>query len=965
MTRLTEGGRIDRSRPITFTFDGTRYTGFRGDTLASALLANDVRLVGRSFKYHRPRGLVTAGSAEPNGLSTIDGRPNLKMTQVMLRDGLSAVSQNRWPSLKHDVLAGNGLLGPLLSAGFYYKTFMWPKAAWEKLYEPLIRKAAGLGQLDGQPDRGAYVRRHAHCDLLVIGAGPAGLTAALMAARAGAEVILAEEDFELGGELLSRDEATSWLNEVVGELKTASNVTVLPLTCVFGLYDGPTCGALESRADGLQRYWKIYPRRVMIAAGALERPIAFSGNDRPGVMLAGALNAYAQRFAAVPDGPIALFTSTDFGWHVAARLQSKGLEIAAVIDPRSSVDPACLSAVDGEHCLGSVVTATTGRTGLKSIIVTGGDCKTRRFSCRALGVSGGWTPNIALTTHLGHAPLWGNSLKSFGPGRLHSSVDVCGSISGHLATAEVLKDAAEHSRRALQKLGFEGCGEAVPDLPLQDYSGQVPMWFVDDAKGKAFVDFQHDVTVRDMRQAEREGFAASEHAKRYTTLGMATDQGQAGSLNGLAVLADAQQKALRDIGATRARPPCGPVSVGALAGGRTGLAFRPVRHTPSHRWAEAQGAVFTDAGYWKRAQFFPKAGERHWRESVDREVKTVRSSVGFCDVSTLGKIEIFGSDSATFLDWLYINNWRKLPIGKARYGLMLREDGFVLDDGTTSRLGETHFMMTTTTAQAGRVFQHMKFVHQCLFPQLDVAFASATDQWAQFALAGPSAREVLAGLVSQDVSNEALPYLGVRAAEISGIAGWVYRLSFSGELAYELAVPAAYGQSLAEALMRAGRAYDICPYGTEALGVLRIEKGHAAGPELNGQTTAHDLGLGRMMSMKKDYIGRRMAQRAALTGAERPRLVGLTSVDAQQPISAGAHLLRPDGACTADNDLGHVSSAAYSPHLETYIALGFVSNAQNWMERELVAADPVRGRETRVIVTSPHFFDPEGARLHV
>lgn len=971
MSRLPTGGLIDRGKTCRFRFDGKTYQGYHGDTLASALLANDVRLVGRSFKYHRPRGLFTADSSEPNGLAQIGDDPNVKMTTVELHDGLNAQSQNRWPSLKYDALAVNGLLGPIFSTGFYYKTFMWPASFWEKVYEPLIRRAAGLGRLSGKTDERAYARHFAQCDLLVVGAGPAGLMAALTAARSGAKVILADEDFRLGGSLLSQNieiddrPASQWAEHITDELASMSNVTLLPRTAVFGVYDGGIFGALEKQpqTDGY-RVWTITARHGVLATGAQERGIVFGGNDRPGVMLASAARTYIRRYAAVPGQKALVFTSTDDGWASARELQNAGVEIAAVIDPRTAVSPDLQLGLDAPIHLGATVENTKSKSAHKILArMRAADGGVQMVPCDTLAVSGGWAPNIGLACHLGSRPIWHDEIHGFVPGDLPKFLSAAGSATGALTTSTVLQAGADTARQILEALGITPKAIDIPPTSQAAHS-LAPVWQVK-GKAKAFVDMQHDVTASDVRQANREGFQAVEHVKRYTTLGMATDQGRNSNLNGLAILADARKVSMADAGLTSYRPPYVPVPIGAFAGEHRAGKFRPTRYTPSHDWAAARGAVFVDAGQWKRAQYFVKPGETHWRQSVDREALSVRTSVGFCDVSTLGKIDVFGPDAGVFLEKLYINGWQKLAVGKARYGLMLREDGFVMDDGTTSRLRDDFYMMTTTTAQAGRVFQHMKYVHQCLWPDLDVHFVSVTDQWAQLALAGPKSRDVLRQLTSADVSNEALPYMGAIEADILGVPGRIYRLSFSGELAYEVAVPTRYGEALCNAIMDAGATYDICPYGTEALSVLRIEKGHAAGPELNGQTSAFDLGLGRMMSKKKDFIGRKMGERAHLNNPSRPTLVGLKAKSPQALFQSGAHLMPQRADTNAANDLGHVSSAAYSPNLQCHIALGLVEDAENHMGETLRAVDLVRDRETLVEVVSPHFIDPEGERLRV
>jgi sarcosine oxidase subunit alpha len=980
--RLTTGGAIDRARTLAFRFDGKALTGHPGDTLASALLANGTRVIGRSFKYHRPRGLVTAGPEEPNGLvelrSGAHREPNTKATTAELFEGLEAASQNRWPSLRFDIGAATRLAGPAASAGFYYKTFMWPAAFWEKVYEPLIRRAAGLGRASGAEDPDSYEKAFAFCDVLVIGGGPAGLMAALAAGRSGARVILCDEDFVLGGRLnAERSEVgdrpgAAWAAASAAELEALPNVRLLRRAAVLGVYDGGTYAALERVADHLatapfghprQRLWRIVAKAAVLASGAVERPIVFGGNDKPGILLAGAVRTYLNRYAVAPGRRVALFANNDDAWTTAADLCAAGVEIAAVIDSRTAVaDGIRAKAGNARIELGARVADAKGGFGLTALTLATPNGRVT-LPADALAVSGGWNPQLGLTTHLGGRPIWSEPHAAFlPPADLPPGLAVAGAANGAMTTAEALAEGAAKGAAAAAACGFNAATVTLPRCSDESFA-VAPLWHVAESRTKAFVDFQNDVTASDVALSVREGFRSVEHLKRYTTLGMATDQGRTSNVNGLAMLAALTGQAIADTGATRARPPERPVALGALAGLHRGKHLKPARQTPAHRWAAGQGAVFIESGPWLRAQWFPRPGEQTWLDSVSREAAAVRSAVGVCDVSTLGKIALFGRDVGAFLDRVYCNTFSTLPVGKLRYGLMLREDGFVMDDGTTARLTEDEWVMSTTTANAGKVMQHLEFARQVLWPELDVRLASVTEHWAQFAVAGPNARALLERLLG-DVSDAAVPHLAVRTYALGNVPVRLFRLSFSGERAYEIAVPAQYGEALAHELMRAGADLGVTPYGTEALGVLRVEKGHVAGNELNGQTTARDLGLARMMATKKDYIGRVLADRPALIDPDRPMLAGFLAVDPAKRLRAGAHFLKRGAAETPENDEGYMTSVAFSPALGRWIGLGLLRRGPERIGERIRAYDRMQGGDCEVEVCHPVFVDPEGTRLH-
>ena len=972
--RIDGAGLINRDRRIGFRFDGHSYEGFEGDTLASALLANGIRLMGRSFKYHRPRGVLSAGSEEPNALVTtgLGGaqEPNVRATMLELHEGLLARSQNRWPSLDWDLMGVTDLAAPFLGAGFYYKTFMWPRAFWEKLYEPIIRRAAGLGALSGEHNADHYEKAWAHCDLLVIGAGPAGLMAALTAARAGADVILADEDTRTGGRLNAETYEVDgmpgvvWAEEVTAELVTMDNVRIMTRTTVTGAYDGGTYGALERLSPGVaarkgaprECFWRIAARRTVLAAGALERPVAFQNNDRPGIMTAGAVRAYVNRWCVAPGRNVAVFGNTDDAHRTAADLMAAGVHVSALVDAR----PHATTDLDVPFFAGAHVCNSDGRKGLEAISVatpSGID----KIKAECLAMSGGWNPTLHMTCHLGGRPDWNPDIAAFVPreGTVPGMV-TAGACEGDFSTQACLDGGHAAAVEVLDDLGIKAPEVALPRAEDGGYD-ILPLWAVP-GKGRAWLDFQNDVCVKDIRQAATENFRSVEHMKRYTTQGMATDQGKSSNMGALAVLADATGRGIPETGTTTFRPPYVPVSIAALGAGAQGKGFAPERLIPSHGATIARGAPMIEAGLWYRPSYFPAPGESHWRQSCDREVNMVREAVGVADVTTLGKIDIQGPDAAAFLDFVYINTFSTLKAGRVRYGLMLREDGFVMDDGTTARLGENHYLMTTTTAAAGQVMRHLEFVHQCLRPELDVRFISVTEQWAQFAVAGPRSRDLLNDLLDGPLTPEDWPFMACGEVLVGGITARLFRISFSGEHAYEIAIPARYGEALFRDLVSRAEAMGGGPYGMEALNVMRIEKGFITHAEIHGRVTAFDIGMGRMISARADCVGKSMAARPGLVGPEREQLVGLKPIGAVRMLTAGAHLFNETDAAVRENDQGYITSVAFSPARGHFLGLGFLRDGRARHGEKVRMVDHLKGVETLCMVQDPVQFDAEGER---
>jgi sarcosine oxidase subunit alpha len=979
--RLDRGGRIDRGRTLTLRFDGRDIAAHPGDTLASAMLAADIRLVGRSFKYHRPRGVMAAGVEEANALVHLregDRRePNTPATVVEAFDGLVATSQNAWPGLRFDIGAVNGVASRFLGAGFYYKTFIGPfkGTRFWMVCEAFIRRAAGMGRATTLDDPDAYEKVNAFCDLLVVGSGPAGLSAALAAAEAGREVVLAEQDSQLGGSILSTPVGGAqdqWREEVLARLAAMPNVRLMSRTTVFGAYDSNVFGMVERVADHLaapsngmprQRYWLLRAKQAVLATGAIERPLVFAGNDVPGVMLASAAATYVHRYAVLPGERAVIATNNDSAYAAAVTLARAGAKVI-LCDIRASVPKefsnlaraagvdlrpghAVLKAQGGQRVTGARIVAVNGDGRPSGAAM--------RVACDLIAMSGGWAPVLHLWSQRFGKPVYRPELDAFVPAD-RDGIACAGSLMG--------VESFDACREQGASAGGGSHVAAVPESPTFFWGRNLsPVSVIAHAggrtPGKAFVDFQHDVKLADIDQAHREGFVSVEHLKRYTTSGMAADQGKTSNLNALARLAALRGMEIPAVGTTTFRPPYTPVSIGTLVGHEFGLHFRPIRRTAVHGWHLDHGAAMTEAGLWLRPQYYPQAGES-LREAYVREAAHVRAHVGLVDVSTLGKIAVQGPDAAEFLDRLYTNKMGNLAPGRLRYGLMLREDGFVHDDGIVACLGEGDYLVSTTTANAAAVLANAEHLLQTAWRDLRVHVTSVTDYWAAFAVAGPKSRALLASLIEADISNAAFPANAHREVTVDGVACRLHRTSYSGELAYEILVPSTHGLAVWKALVEAGGPLGVGVYGTEAMGALRIEKGHVALAEMEGRTTMGDLGMEGLASRRKPFVGSVLRLREVLADPSRPTLVGL-KIDGSIGARAGALLFSRNDPATGHGE-GWVSSTTWSPALGCNIALALLRHGAERMGERVRVVDLVGDLDLSAEVVSPKFFDPEGHR---
>ncbi len=992
VNRLAQGGSIDRTKSISFSFDGKNYTGYQGDTLASALLANGVKLVARSFKYHRPRGVFSAGSEEPNAMVHLrEGarrEPNTRATVVELYDGLVAESQNRGGSLRSDPQCINDLFKSFLPAGFYYKTFMGSFRStriW-MIFEAFIRKAAGMGTASILPDPDTYDCMSRHCEVLVIGGGPAGLMAAKSAAASGARVMLIDERANLGGQLrferyaIDGRPAVDWIKEIVAGLEAMENVFMLDRTTAFGYYDHNFIACVERVCDHLpiptehkprQRIWNIQADQVVLATGAHEQPMVFGNNDRPNVMLANAVRAYINEYGVLPGKHAVVFTSCDDAYRTAIDLSDAGAKIEAVIDSRlteSCYAQECRSR-NMEILQGHAIVDTHGNAdGVHAVDVQSlSSKKSRRINCDLVAMSNGWAPALHLFSQSGGKVVWNEERHIFVSGDSRQAERSVGAARGSFDLKTCFADGSFAGVEAATSAGFPTDAMALPVTDDLHETAYQPLWEAPDpvsGRPKKFVDHQDDVAASDVRLAHREGYVSVEHLKRYTTLGMGTDQGKTSNLSGLGIMAAARSCSIPQAGLTTFRPPYTPVSLGALGGAEVGEHFMPIRRTAIDSWHGEQGCVWIDAGIWRRPRYYPKTGETI-RDAFLRETGMTRSSVGMCDVTTLGKIDLQGADTAEFLERVYINHWKKLAVGKARYGAMLREDGIVYDDGTTSRLAENHFVMTTTTANAVKVMSNLEFYLQAIWPDLRVQVTSVTEQWSAIAVAGPDSRKVLQELIDIDMSNAVFPFMGASECVVAGISRCrLFRISFSGELAFEVNVPCDYGRYVWEKIYATGQEYNIVPYGTETLGNMRMEKGHVAGPELDGRTIADDLGLGMMMSKKKEFIGKRLAYREALTSVDREKIAGFVPLDGRTYLTAGSQIVTNAHAAPPVEMIGHVTSTGYCVEKDHPIALGFIKGGlEAWENKTVYMSYPLRNRTVPMKVVNPVFVDPEGERL--
>jgi heterotetrameric sarcosine oxidase alpha subunit len=991
--RLENIGLINRDKKISFKFNKKSYFGYEGDTLASALLANGVHLIGRSFKYHRPRGVFGSGVDEPYAIVQLyrngESVANIKATEQELFEGLEATSVNCWPNVHFDIGAINNFLKIFLPAGFYYKTFMWPKSFWHKVYEPFIRKAAGFGVASIKHDQERYEHKYEYCDLLVTGSGPSGLASAYAAAKNGARVILAEDKPRFGGTLLTNEvnignqTGKEWAENVIAELKEMPNVIVKNRSQVFGYYDHNMLVMSERISDHLpktkkyspkERLWYIRAKEVVISSGSIERPLVFGNNDTPGVMLSSAAKEYLKVYGVLVGKKPLIFTNNDSGYETAIEFKKNGVDPVILdtrINPKSEIINEAKN-LDINIRFSYVVVAAKGYKKVKSAEVAkiSEDKKelgvVENIDCDCICVSGFWTPTIHLTSQSGNKTKFNKDIDAFLPGQSKQQETTVGSANGIFTLEETLKNSFNTGYELSKKITKNDNKILVPSVVEKKSVEHDKFWCVPLPKGKnykRFLDFQNDVAVSDIEVALKEGYRSIEHVKRYTTLGMATDQGKTSNLNGLQLVSNIENKIVPEVGHTTFRPPYTPVTIGSIVGREVGKHSKPTRKSPMHSWHEQNNAVFVDAGVWVRPRYY-KQGNETLFEGSKREAKNVRKNVGVCDVTTLGKIDLKGVDTAEFLNRVYTNAWLKLPVGKARYGVMLREDGIVMDDGTTTRISENHYHMTTTTAQAANILSHLEYYLQVVWPELNVNVVSTTEQWAGAAIAGPKSRDLLQRLFpNTDVSNEGLPFMGYAESNLFGVHARIFRISFSGELAYEVNVESNNGNFMWEKIIEIGKDFQIQPYGTEALSTLRIEMGHVAGSELDGRTIPYDNSLEGMISKKKDFIGKRSLNRKAFIAEDRQKVVGVIPLDKKTSIPEGSHLVKDSKAKLPNPKLGYISASCWSVEYDNPFSLAILHDGKNMIGQKFFAVSPLKNISIPVEIVSSHYVDPKGERV--
>ncbi|WP_192982633.1 sarcosine oxidase subunit alpha [Pseudomonas sp. EggHat1] len=1004
VNRLAKGGRIDRSQALSFTFNGQDYQGYAGDSLAAALLANGVDIVGRSFKYSRPRGIVAAGAEEPNAVLQIGSTeaaqiPNVRATQQALYSGLVANSTNGWPSVNTDLMGILGKVGGgMMPPGFYYKTFMYPQNLW-MTYEKYIRKAAGLGRSPTEVDPDIYDQLNQHCDVLIVGAGPAGLAAALSAGRSGARVILADEQEEFGGSLLDTREtldgkpAADWVAQAIAELQAMPEVTLLPRATVNGYHDHnfltihqrltDHLGEIAPMGQARQRMHRVRAKRVVLASGAHERPLVYANNDVPGNMLAGAVSTYVRRYGVAPGQELVLSTNNDYAYRVVLDWLDAGRKVVAVADARSNPRGSWVeeARARGVRILtGSAVVEARGSKRVTGARICAIDAKAHKVTspgevldCDLIVSSGGYSPVVHLASHLGGRPEWREDILGFvpGPGNgIQQRIDA-GAVNGVFALGDVLANGFEAGAKAAADTGYKAVSGSLPQAEVRQEEPMLALFQVPHDKStarapKQFVDLQNDVTAAGIELATREGFESVEHVKRYTALGFGTDQGKLGNINGLAIAARSMGISIVQMGTTMFRPNYTPVTFGAVAGRHCGELFDAKRYTAMQAWHVKSGAEFEDVGQWKRPWYFPKNGE-DLHAAVARECLAVRNSVGILDASTLGKIDIQGPDAREFLNRVYTNAWTKLDVGKARYGLMCKEDGMVFDDGVTACLADNHFVMTTTTGGAARVMEWLEIYHQTEWPELKVYFTSVTDHWATMTLSGPNSRKLLAKVTDIDLDKDAFPFMSWKEGLVGGVPARVFRISFTGELSYEVNVQADYALGVWEQIIEAGKEFDLTPYGTETMHVLRAEKGFIiVGQDTDASVTPDDLNMGWCVGRTKPFswIGKRGMNRDDCLREDRKQLVGLKPVDPNQVLPEGAQLVFDPKQSIPMQMVGHVTSSYMSAAMGYSFAMAVVKGGLKRMG-ERVFAPLADGSLIEAEICSSVFYDPKGDRQNV